>query len=93
MISTTVLSRNGDLPSTDLDGELVFLSVETGKYYGIKGTARTVWELLDAPRTAEDLYTALSERFGVPPEQVEVDTRPFIEKSVAGGLLKAEPGA
>jgi hypothetical protein len=47
--SATLITRSTDIIATDLDGELVLMSIEKGNYYGIKGTALRIWELAETP--------------------------------------------
>lgn len=85
--STQLLVRNTSLPCTDLDGELVFLGLKEGKYFGLKGTGRRIWEILAEPMTAEDLIRALAAEYRIEPDLCKADALPFLEKLSKNGLL------
>jgi len=89
----TILLRNTSLPCTDLDGELVFLGLDTGKYLGLKGTARRIWELLEEPRTLGSLVDVLAAEYSISPARCLADIEPFLERLRKNGLLTpSEPG-
>ena len=84
-----VLSRSDEAPCTELDAELVFLSIENGKYYALKGTARRVRELLSSPTSFNELMKKLAEEYRIDAERCAAETLPFLEKLIAAGLAKA----
>jgi hypothetical protein len=84
-----ILSRSDEVPCTELDKELVFLSIENGKYYALKGTARRVWELLSSPTSFDGLMEKLSGEYRIDAERCAIETLPFLEKLVEVGLAKA----
>jgi hypothetical protein len=86
----SVLSQANEAPYTELDRELVFLSIENGKYYSLKGTARRIWELLAVPTQMSGLIDTLSKEYGLDPERCAVETIPFLEKLIDAGLAKAD---
>jgi len=85
----SMLFRANEVPCTELEGELVFLSIENGKYYALKGTARRIWELLSLPTSLAGLMEKLSEEYRIDAERCAAETLPFLEKLVEAGLAKA----
>lgn len=81
------LLRNTSMPCTDLDGELVFLGLDAGKYFGLKGTGRRIWELLETPMTTEELLGTLAAEFRIDIERCRKDAMPFLERLLLNGLL------
>lgn len=73
----------------DFPGETVLMSFDTGRYYGLEGTALSVWQLLETPRTLEDLVAALAESHDVPVERCRQDVAPFLEALTREGLVEA----
>jgi len=41
--------RNDDIPTTDLDGEIGMIQIETGKYYALEEVSSSIWHLIDSP--------------------------------------------
>ncbi len=86
----SLLTRATEPLSTDLSNETVLMSIESGSYYGLEGTAQRIWVLLEAPQTLLDLSIQLANVYEVSPEQCAEDILPFIEEMIGEGLLKAE---
>lgn len=76
----TVIRRNPDLVSTDLDGEVVLMSIEQGNYYGLERTARRIWEMLEQPQALDALCVQLSREYDAPSEVIESDVKTFLGK-------------
>ena len=87
----STLTRSPAPLSTDLHNETVLMSLESGSYYGLEGTARRIWELLSTPCTLSDLSLQLSKEFKVAPDQCAKEILPFIEQMRGEGLLVITP--
>jgi hypothetical protein len=87
----SLLSRAPEPLAADLAGETVLMSLESGSYYGLEGTARRIWELLAAPTTFEALAGALASEYDVAPERAAEDLRPFLDDLRREGLLVVAP--
>jgi hypothetical protein len=81
------LIRNSDLLSTDLDGEIVLMSIERGNYYGMELTGRWIWELLAQEQTVAELCRQLSLEYDVEPTTCERDVLTFLEELHHEGLI------
>ncbi len=87
----TRLARAPELLSTEFRQETVLMSLEAGRYYGLEGTARRIWELLAEPLSLGDLRARLQREFDAPPERLAADLRSFVEELVREGLVVAGP--
>ncbi len=88
--SDTPLARSTAPLSADLHNETVLMSLESGSYYGLEGTARRIWELLASPQSLSDLSHQLAREYQVSPEQCAAEILPFIEEMRQEGLLAAD---
>ena len=52
--ATTAVAADNTL-STTIDGETVILHRDVGKYYGLNEVGTFVWELLQEPRSVDEL--------------------------------------
>jgi len=64
----------------EVDGEAVVLSVQTGQYYGTNPVGTRIWELLENPRTCEDLCKLLTTEFEVEPELCRREVSAFLDE-------------
>ena len=80
--------RNRNLIGATIDDELVMMSVEHGQYYGLGGVGPRVWELIEQPRTLEQLVEQVLEEFEVEREVCEKDMVEFLEQMEKLGLVE-----
>jgi PqqD family protein of HPr-rel-A system len=61
-----------DLVATEVDNEVVILSLRSGEYHGLNPVAASIWSLVQEPSTiAEVCDSLLAEYDGVTAEQCE----------------------
>lgn len=80
--------RRPDLIGASVDDEMVMMSVEKGQYYGLRGIAPRVWELLETPHTFDQLVDRILEEFEVDRAVCEKDMNGFLEKVEELGLIE-----
>jgi hypothetical protein len=69
-----------DEPLTALvDGETVMFSPAHGQYFGLDSIGTRVWELLDEPRSIDDLCAILTGEYDVDPETCRADVAALVE--------------
>jgi len=84
------LSRVQNMLSTELDQETVLMSIDAGAYYGLGGSAQTIWNILEVPVTFSDLVDRLVKEYRVSPETCAADLERFLVKMEREGLLRVE---
>jgi hypothetical protein len=84
------LVRTQEMLSTELDQETVLMSVDAGAYYGMAGTARSIWQRLERPLTFSDLVDQLAAEYAVTPETCAADLHEFLGEMEREGLLRVE---
>lgn len=84
------LSRYDEILSTELDQEVALMSIDAGAYYGLKGTARSIWEILETPVSFSDLVARLVEEYKVSPEDCAADVQEFLRQMEQEHLLRVE---
>lgn len=82
------LLRREGRPTTDLEGDLVFLDADGGEYQVLRGTARWIWDLLEQPRTLEEICALVEAEYEVPSETCREQLVPFLEELVELELLE-----
>jgi hypothetical protein len=84
------LSRHQDLLSTELDQEVALMSIDAGAYYGLKGPARSIWEILETPVSFSELVSRLVEEYDVSQEDCAADLQEFLREMEREHLLRVE---
>jgi hypothetical protein len=87
-ISGGILLRHADdaLATTTTDGNLVLLDRDY-EYLRLNETASRIWELLEEPRSADELVVILSDEFGIAPAVCREGLVPLVETLERRGLL------
>lgn len=82
------IARAEGLVASEVNGEVVVLSIELGHFFHLNATGSRIWNLLDAPMTVAALSATLSERFTVGVEECRRDVTEFVEGMLEKGLLE-----
>ena len=85
----TIVTQTKELVSSDLDGETVLLSIETGKYYNMDPIGSRIWELIKDPMSVSQLIDILLGEFEVDREQCEQEVLAFLNKLAGDHLIRA----
>lgn len=84
-----MIRRARNLHEATFGEELVALDVAGGAYFTFNETGRRVWELLDQPRSVEQLCALLADEFDADVEQARAGVEPLIATLIAEGLVEA----
>ena len=86
--TNTLLIRDNNPITADMDGEIVMMSLERDNYYGLGETGSRIWSLLEAPQTPSQLCTALSLEYQVDEKTCQIDIQPFLTQLLEEKLIK-----
>ena len=84
----TTIAQTKELVSSDLDGETVLLSIETGKYYNMDPIGSRIWELIEEPLSVSKLCDILLNEFEVERKQCEQEVVAFLNKLAGDRLVQ-----
>jgi hypothetical protein len=85
---TTVVVRDPDMIAAEMDGDVVMMSIERGEYFGIGGVGTRLWELVEEPRSVDDLCAAICREYEVDEGTCRRDVSAFVEELLGRGLLQ-----
>ncbi|MDM4769034.1 lasso peptide biosynthesis PqqD family chaperone [Solimonas sp. SE-A11] len=88
MSPETRVVRVPDLIASEMDGDLVMMSIERGEYYGISGVGTRAWELLEHPVSLAEIVATICQEFEVDAAIGEQDMRKFLEELIHRGLVQ-----
>ena len=84
----TCLRRNPDMVYSEVDGEVVMLSVKNGEYYNLNEVSADIWKELKESLSFKDLVTRLQDTYEVSYEVCELETRSFLEQTLEKGIIE-----
>ncbi len=86
----TKLIRTAQLPSAELGpDDIVLLDADNAVYYGLKGPARDIWDLLESETSIARICEALTKKYRAEPGECERDTTDFVRQLLENGLVTA----
>ena len=88
-MSIKLAKANERFSQTEIDDEVVVMSLESGDFFSLTGTARAIWMLIDGTRSRAALLTELAAQFDVEEPALAGDLDAFLAQLGAAGLLEA----
>lgn len=84
----SLLIRDPDMFSTDMDGDTVMISIERGEYLGIGGVGTRAWELLEQPTSIRELVHRICLEFDVDEATCQADMLVFANELITNGMAR-----
>lgn len=83
----TLTKAKGQFSETAIDDEIVVMSLDTGAFFSLSGTGRTIWELLDRHADRAGLLTALAQTYGMDKATIAAELDEFLASLSAARLV------
>ncbi|MCW3847397.1 PqqD family peptide modification chaperone [Sphingomonas sp. LB-2] len=83
------LVRSPDIIASEVDGELVLISIQDGKYFGLDPIGSEIWRLLEQPHTPAAVCETLQSQFDGDAAEIEGDAMEFMAELASHALLRA----
>ena len=80
--------RDPDLVATEMDGELVMMSIERGEYFGLNRVGSRIWELLQSPMRVHELCDRLEQEFEIDAARCREEGLAFVGEVLEQGLVR-----
>lgn len=80
-------SRSEDYVFNEVDGEMVMMNIETGAYASLNETGKSIWNLLEEPKSLEELLPSLVEEYDIDEATAKTDVGTFLGKLVEQQIL------
>ena len=72
---------------TEIDTEIVVMSLGSGDFFSLTGTARAIWELIDGTRGKDALVTDLAASYCIAEDEIDGEVGAFLDQLGRAGLL------
>jgi hypothetical protein len=82
-----MIQKTGDWISAQVGDELVMMSVASGKYIGLGGVGGRIWELLEQPRSENELCGLLLAEFDVADDVCRAEVAAFLAQLERHGAV------
>ncbi|WP_315786742.1 lasso peptide biosynthesis PqqD family chaperone [Fischerella sp. JS2] len=89
----TIVVASVEQISSDLGGEAVILNIKSGTYHGLNEVGTLIWNLIQTPKTVEDIKAAILAEYEVEAEQCDRDLVNLLEDLLAAELINIQNDA
>lgn len=81
--------RTSETLATEIDGEIVLISIKDGRYFGLDSVGSEIWRRLANPKQVDVLCGELKDHFDGDPATIEQEARAFIDMLSDNDLVVA----
>ncbi|MDF5720877.1 MAG: PqqD family peptide modification chaperone [Rhizonema sp. PD37] len=85
--SSIVVAASNQI-SSDLGGEAVVLSLQSGVYHGLNEVGARIWNLIQQPKSVIDVKQTLISEYEVEPEVCTLDLLALLHNLEVAGLIE-----
>lgn len=79
---------DGDVLSTEVDGEVLMMDVDSGNYYGLDAIGSEIWRRLATPTEVAALCGQLEEEFDAPAAVIRRDVLALLDRLLEKKLIR-----
>lgn len=83
----STINKSGELLATDVDGELVMMNIETGKYYGMNTIGAAIWKMIEEPIDVTSICEELEKKFEVDSATCEKEVLNFLHQMESEDMI------
>jgi hypothetical protein len=84
----TIISRSPSVLTAEIEGEVVMMSVQQGRYFGLDHIGSDIWKRLDSPCTFADLIDRLVADYDADRGSIAADVRALLERMVEQDIVR-----
>ncbi|HWT07027.1 MAG TPA: PqqD family peptide modification chaperone [Xanthomonadales bacterium] len=77
---STIVSRSPSVLTDQVDGEIVMMSIEHSRYYGLDAVGGEIWRRIEPPCSFDDLVDALAADYAADRATIAADVRALLER-------------
>lgn len=88
-----MIHRDGDWLAANVGDELVMMSAAKGNYIGLSAVGARIWELIETPRTIEELCDRLVAEYDVDPATCRAEVDAFLTTLGQHNAVRIDPTA
>ena len=85
-----VVSRRNDIDTTDLNGEIVMMDLEKGRYFSLNGVGSRIWEIIEEPIGINKIVDCLLEEYDVNRNECEENVLEFLGKLYDANIISVD---
>lgn len=80
-------SQDKEVYGAELEGEICLFDSKSTKYFILNSTGSAIWEIIDKPKSFEEIKTILLETYDMQNMEYEKDIQTFLNEALRSGLI------
>jgi hypothetical protein len=88
----SLILRNANVPTGEIDGEMVALDLDKGECFGIGKIGTVIWDMAEHPARVDEIIDRLVALYDVERGQCLADALSFLKEMNGAGLVRVLPG-
>jgi hypothetical protein len=85
---STIISRNPSLITSEIDDEVVMMSIEQSRYFGLDDIGSDIWKQIDPPCAFADLIDQLAGVYDADRATIATDVRELLQRMAAQDVVR-----
>jgi hypothetical protein len=83
----SIVERSEEVIASEVENELVMMSLKNGKYYGIDSIGGDIWKMLEGPLKVSEICDRLMKQYKVDSQTCERDVFEFLDQLIEQELI------
>jgi Coenzyme PQQ synthesis protein D (PqqD) len=84
----TMISRSPSVLTAEVDGEVVMMSIEQGRYFGLDDIGSDIWKRLDTPCSFAELIDRLATDYDADRAAIATDVRALLARMAEQDVVR-----
>ncbi|MFW5886210.1 MAG: lasso peptide biosynthesis PqqD family chaperone [Bacteroidota bacterium] len=86
----TRIKRKEGLIEGNVDNEVLLLSIDSGKYYGLDDIGTRIWEMLGKPMKIVDIVAVLQKEYNVDEQICREETLEYLDELLLNEIISID---
>jgi len=83
-----LVKRSSDIIASEVDGEVVMMSVDQGMYFGIDSIGAAIWKKLEEPKTIHSICEELIQEYDTDYATIQQDVNLFMKDLLEHNIVE-----
>ena len=84
----TVVSRSPSVVTAEIDGEIMMMSIEHGRYWNLDDVGTDIWRRIDPPCSVDGLVDALAAEYDAERVTIAADVQSLLQRMLAEDVIR-----
>lgn len=85
---STLVVRSDEVLVSEIDGEVVMMSIERGTYSGLDAIGSDIWRLLESPRRVSEICDIMRACYSVEQKRCEEDVLAYLHDLASDSTVR-----